>query len=84
MTDIWQKPHDHGRIIGCQLRAGKQPQRNWRAGSAHRVPGSRAAVSRAARACAEFATVWWQYRRAHSWRYAARIAFDIAFRGLPF
>jgi hypothetical protein len=38
----------------------------------------------AVRACAEFAAVWWQYRRAHSWRYAARIAFDIAFRGLPF
>jgi hypothetical protein len=31
-----------------------------------------------------FAEVWWQYRRAHSWRYAARIAYEIAFNGQPF
>ncbi len=33
---------------------------------------------------AEFFAVWRQYRRTHSWAYAARIARDIAFRGLPF
>jgi hypothetical protein len=33
---------------------------------------------------AEFAAVWWQYRRAHSCIYAARIAYGIAFRGLSF
>ena len=32
----------------------------------------------------EFVVVLWQYRRTHSWGYAARIAWDIAFRGLPF
>lgn len=32
----------------------------------------------------EFFVVWWQYRRAHSWLYAARIAHGIAYRQLPF
>ena len=32
----------------------------------------------------EFLRVWWLYRRTHPWAYAARIARDIAFRGLPF
>jgi len=31
-----------------------------------------------------FFIVLWQYRRAHSWVYAARIARDIVFRGLDF
>ncbi len=33
---------------------------------------------------ADFFGLFNQYRRAHSWRAAARIAADIAFRGLPF
>ena len=32
----------------------------------------------------EFVNVYRQYRPGHSRRYAARIAFDIAFRGIPF
>jgi hypothetical protein len=83
MNDLWPTK-DAARSIGCQLRAGKQPQHNPPAGSAHRVHGWRAAASRTARCCVEFAEVWWQYRRAHSWRYAARIAYEIAFRGCPF
>lgn len=31
-----------------------------------------------------FARVYRQYRRTHPRGYAARIAFDIAFRGIPF
>lgn len=32
----------------------------------------------------EFITVWWQYRKAHSWGYAAEIAWAIAFKGAAF
>lgn len=32
----------------------------------------------------EFIAVWWQYSRHHSPIYAARIAWGIAFKGLPF
>lgn len=32
----------------------------------------------------EFFIVLRQYRRTHPWAYAARIARDIAFRGIPF
>lgn len=32
----------------------------------------------------EFVSVYRMYRRSHSWRYAARIAYDIAFNGVPF
>lgn len=33
---------------------------------------------------AEFIKVWRQYARHHSAAYAARIAYGIAFKGLPF
>lgn len=33
---------------------------------------------------AEFVNVWRQYRKAHGSIYAARIAYGIAYRGLPF
>lgn len=36
------------------------------------------------RQCREFIKVYRQYRAQHSRRYAARIAFGIAFNGLPF
>ena len=32
----------------------------------------------------QFITVWWQYSRHHSPLYAARIAWGVAFKGLPF
>lgn len=33
---------------------------------------------------ATFFTVLWQYRRSHSIAYAARIAWGVAFHGIPF
>lgn len=36
------------------------------------------------KALANFVAVWWLYRKHHSPVYAARIAFGIAFRRLPF
>lgn len=32
----------------------------------------------------EFVSVWWAYRKHHSTAYAARIAYGIAFKNLPF
>jgi hypothetical protein len=48
MNDLWPTK-DAARSIGCQLRAGKQPQHNPPAGSAHRVLGLRARISLALR-----------------------------------
>lgn len=73
-------PIEIHRLFGGQQRAGKAPQRNPDPLSFHPAPGFRAALGR----IGTFAAVWFQYRRAHSWAYAARIAYGIAFRGLPF
>jgi hypothetical protein len=83
VNDLWPTK-DPERSIGAALRAGKPPQRNPRAVTVHRVSGWRPAVSRFLRNCAEFVAVWKQYRRFHGNRYAARIAYEIAFRGCPF
>lgn len=80
---------DHFYRFGGQLRAGKAPQRNPAPITVHRIERRRFArmahaTAQAARGCAEFVRVYSQYSRSHPRRYAARIAFDIAFRGIPF
>lgn len=68
----------------------RRPFYTYPAMTAHEVkqPGRLSRLARAAwrtaRGCVEFVSVYSQYRRTHPSAYAARIARDIAFRGLPF
>lgn len=50
----------------------------------HRLARIGRHAARIATGCVEFVRVYSQYSHSHPRRYAARIAFDIAFKGLPF